>query len=556
MFMAKLTVSNHHSVLSFAGEEWSRLLKISGVNMNKRFDNVWIGTWEELKACRSQLLPENIGFEWKVSGSSSGSSYSDEFVIIETEDMVALAGKSERAALYAVYQYAQEAWGLHAVYPVAEPAIAHTESFANHQSLSNSNSTMEQIRWYAPRMERRGFVIETINDPPYLIAMLDWLAKNKINEIFFTFILWDLVGGIIASEITKRGIMVTLGGHSMKFLLNKENNTPIIEADHPYTAKAQLNFQDNEWQAPLLQDIAAYCRNVPNLTRISLWPEDIADRQTAGFLTHYIQFTERLHAYLHDNKLEVAVEHIAYNAGLAWNMLECETKPSTDVDTLFAYWGRDYQYGYEDTPHESDHRARAAFEDWTCELKQTECKLTIFEYYSDHYMLTNLFPFLPQRILKDVAYYEAHDIFGMVNLVVPYRGPDPYPWKWVHGFNSFVFCRAMWSNDLVEILNDYYAHYPDTERAQVKALFEVIEAKLAGMTYWNIPLFPARVVDENARASLEQKEKIVAALADIISCIRAFLSQQSELTPNSKPFLYAQHIIDYSEMLYQRWLVQ
>ncbi len=555
--MAKLTISNHHPVLSYAGEEWSRLLQVAGLNMDKRFDHVWIGTWEELKVCQSQLLAANIEFKWKDSGVGSGSdsssssaaslSYSDEFVIIVTEDTVVLAGKSERAALYAVYQYAQETWGVHAVYPgTIEESV----------TTGEPKSNLERIRWYAPRMERRGFVIETINDPPYLIAMLDWLAKNKINEIFFTFILWDQVGEKIASEITKRGIMVTLGGHSMKFLLSKENNTPTIEADHPYTAKAQLNFQDNEWQAPLLQDIVEYCRNVPNLTRISLWPEDIADRQTAGFLTHYMQFTERLNTYLQDNGLEVTVEHIAYNAGLAWNMLERETAPSADIDTLFAYWGRDYQYGYGDTPHESDHRASAAFEDWTRELKQTERKLTIFEYYSDHYMLTNLFPFLPQRILKDVAYYEAHDVFGMVNLVVPYRGPDPYPWKWVHGFNSYVFCKAMWSNNLAEILNDYHAFYPDNERAQVKELFELIEAKLAGMTYWNVPLFPARIVDETARASEEQKEKVLTALADISSSIRAFLAHQSELTPLSKPYFYAQHIIDYSEMLYQRWLEQ
>jgi hypothetical protein len=252
------------------------------------------------------------------------------------------------------------------------------------------------------------------------------------------------------------------------------------------------------------------------------------------------------------------VEHIAYNAGLAWNMLELTgAKPSADVDTLIAFWGRDYRYGYEDSPHESDQRAKEALENWTRELERTQRKLTIFEYFSDHYMLSNLFPFLSRRIMQDVAYYENLNLLGMVNLVVPYRGSDPYPWKWVHGFNSYVFCRALWSDNLEGILNDYYAFYPDKERAAVQALFEVIETNLAVMTSWNVPLFPARAVDpEKTNASKEQKETILAALEDIRKSIQAVLQQQSELTPASKPYQYAQHIIEYSENLYQRWLEQ
>jgi hypothetical protein len=159
--------------------------------------------------------------------------------------------------------------------------------------------------------------------------------------------------------------------------------------------------------------------------------------------------------------------------------------------------------------------------------------------------------------MKDVAFYEKQQLFGMVNLVVPYRGPDPYPWKWVHSFNSYIFCRAMWNDNLEEILNDYYAFYPDNERAAVQALFEVIEAKVAVMTSWNVPLFPARAVDpEKAKASKEQKETILAALEDIRTSIQAVLQQQSELTSASMPYQYAQHIIEYSEILYQRWLEQ
>ncbi|MDF2650212.1 MAG: hypothetical protein K0Q73_6017 [Paenibacillus sp.] len=546
--MVKITIASQHPVLSFASEEWSRLLNISGASMTEQLDEVWIGTWEQLKVWQPALMKMKDGSTWRDLG------YSDEFVVMEMHNQIVLSGKSERAALYAVYQYAQEMWGLHAIYPGAGATITSSKS----SSSGNPMQAAKPIRWYAPRLERRGFVFETINDPLYLKELLDWFAQNKINEIFFTFKLWDQVGDEIASEIIKRGITVTLGGHSMKFFLNKEDHLRVTEAEHPYTAKAQLNFQDSDWQAPLMRDIAQYCRHVPNLTRLSLWPEDIADRETEQFLMHYLQFTEQLNKYLQECGLDIAVEHIAYNAGLAWNMLERNgAKPSAEVDTLFAFWGRDYRFGYEDRAHESDRRAKEAIEDWTHELKRTERKLTVFEYYSDHYMLSNLFPFLPQRILKDVAYYEQLQILGMVNLVVPYRGPDPYPWKWVHGFNSYVFCRALWNANLEEILNDYYAFYPDSESAAVRALFEVMEVKLSGLTYWNTPLFPARAVDpEKANASSKQKESILAVLEDIKISMQDVLQQQTELSPDSMPHLYAQHIIKYSENLYHRWLEQ
>lgn len=548
--MDRFPISSQHPVLSFAAEEWSRLLRVAGKSKDTRLAMGWIGTWEELKEAKPSWLEED-GFVWEDTG------FSDEFFIRETEDQLVLSGKSERAALYAVYQYAREAWGLHAIYPGTTPSIFAMDPSPQHQTAIVPKPGIQRIRRYAPRMERRGFVVETINDPPYLKQLLDWFAHNRINEIFFTFTLWDQVGAELAPEIVKRGIQVTLGGHSIKFFLNhQKGQDPQAQADHPYTAKAQLDFRDIGWQLPMVQQITEYCRHVPNLTRISLWPEDIADRQTEHFLANYLQFTERLNACMQAFELDIAVEHIAYNAGLAWNMLELgETRPSGAADTLFAFWGRDYRYGYEDHPRDGERRAGAAIEQWSCELEQTGRKLTIFEYYSDHYMLSNLFPFLPHRIMDDVAYYEQRNVLGIVNLIVPYRGPDSYPWKWVHGFNSYVFCRALWSDDLVEILNDYYSCYPERMRPAVRALFEMIEAKLSVLTSWNIPLFPARAVDpEKAAASKEQREVILATLAEIGSSIQALQQLQEAFASEQEPYRYARHIVEYSEKLYQRWL--
>ncbi|RAV21449.1 hypothetical protein [Paenibacillus contaminans] len=539
-----------HPVLSFAGEEWYRLLdkskKLTGFEPDPAPEQVWIGTWGDLENRKPGLLKAALNGEGR---------HSDDFVIIETEDEWMLSGRSERATLYAVYQYAQEQWGFHWIYPVQEPTIAKAGSFQEKYTPGTPGTGLKRYRHYSPRMERRGFVFETINEPDYLKSMIDWFGKNKINELFFTFSLWDQVGGEIAPEIAKRGISVTLGGHSLMFFLKKGmDRYPNLIPDHPYTAKAQVNFRDPGLQELLLNDIAAYCRNVPNLTRVSLWPEDIAAKEESGFLESYLQFTEKLDTCFHQAGLTVQVEHIAYNAGLSWSMLERnDTEASRIADTLLAYWGRDYRHGYDDSPRDTDGRAKQALLDWNNAVRKTGRKLTIFEYYSDHFMLSQLFAFLPNRIAADIAFYEKLQVHGIVNLVVPYRGADPYPWKWVHSFNSYVFCRALWSDDIEGIARDYYAYYPEGEREAVRFLFKELESKLGQITYWNTPLFPARVVDpEKANATEERKAQIVAMLTDLQESIRK-LMQQLRLTPGSEPQRFGQHIVEMADTLSGKW---
>ncbi|SDD16832.1 hypothetical protein SAMN02799630_02302 [Paenibacillus sp. UNCCL117] len=562
--MNKVTISREHTVLAFAGEEWNRLLdwserhagrmRAAGIDRADAPEQVWIGTWDDLKDWRPDLAQ---------AAGCGQSRYSDDFVVLRTRHGLVLSGKSERATLYAVYEYAREQWGLGWVYPGEAPAVLGPAAWQESRGAdaqgagSREASAPVRIRAYSPRLERRGFVFETINEPDYLKAMVDWLAKNRVNELFFTFSLWDQVGGELAPEIAKRGISVTLGGHSLMFFLEKgRDRYPNQTAAHPYTAKAQVDFKDAVWQELLLRDMIAYCRDVSNLSRISLWPEDkAADKE--GFLNAYLRFTEKLDAGLREAGLPVCVEHIAYNAGLAWGMLERrDAEPSRDVHTLWAYWGRDYRYGYEDSPHESDRRAKRALLEWADTTGQTGRELTIFEYYSDHFMLSRLFPFMPRRIMEDVAFYEQLQVHGIVDLVVPYRGEDPYPWRWVHGFNSYVFCRALWSDDLEGILRDYYAYYPAAERAGVRALFEELEAQLGQITYWNIPLFPARVVDvDKAEATEEQKERITAALAGIQDAVRRAL-QQAGLPLDNEAQRFGQHIVELAGSLRSRWLAK
>ncbi|WP_054954834.1 hypothetical protein [Paenibacillus dakarensis] len=528
-----------HTVLNFAVSEYVQHAAWAQAKGLIAPSKVWIGTWDDVQAYSPNTLQENEQLQME------DSSFSDDFLICEREDQLILAGRSERAALYAVYQYAADRWGMHWIYlGEAEP------------SISSPKSNRESFELHSPVMERRGFVFENIYDLEYIKSMVDWLAKNKCNEIFFTFMLWDSIGEGLAEEIKRRGINVTLGGHSMKFFLEKaENDSADKLSDHPYTAKKQLNYEDLSWQDKLIDDIVLYCRSVPNLTRLSLWPEDIADRGGTGFLRHYISFTERLHDRLAAANFPLDVEHIAYNAGLTWHMLERdELDASKEIDTLFAYWGRDYRYPFDNKANQSDERARQSLLDWISTVHKNDRSLHVFEYYSDHFMLTPLFPMLPTRIAEDIIYYRELGVDGITNLVVPCRNMDHYPWKWNHGFNSYVFCRSLWGAPIEQILNDYFAYYSDQERPVVMALFKAIEEIVTELTYWNVELFPARAVDpEMAQATPEQAASIIALLRKIQSTVKSLI-EPSSLDPQGGPYRSALHLMTHAGEIEQRWL--
>lgn len=527
-------ITSSRPALDFARAEWNRISALRPETAALPED-VALVPWSELMSQEAELISPDVARRME------SSVYSDDYLILERPERLVLAGKSDRAVLYAVYQYAREAWGLRTAYPGTEAA------FASAPPPTRDSAA----RFYSPRFERRGFVIENHRDPAYIKRLVDWLPKNGLNEIFFTFMLWDAVRDEVAPDIVKRGLRVTLGGHSMKFFTDRSESFRAMQGDTPYTAKKQFDYADETWFPGFFEQVADYCKDVPNLTTLSLWPEDVADRSGRGFLDSYLRFTERLKAHLSAQGVGVDVEHIAYNAGLSWDMLELgvDTPASGSVDTLFAYWGRDYRYGYESTPHEAERRARRSLEAWAEAARDVGRKLTIFEYYSDHFMLSSLFPALPKRIAADVDYYEELGIDGMVDLIVPYKGPLDYPWEWAHGFNSFVFARSLWGQPLDSILEEYYSGYPASEREAVRALFERIEDAVSEVTRWNVPLFPARAVDaERASATREQADAVV----DMLQRIRDGLPAAPHFSDDALD-RYVRCLREQSEALERQW---
>jgi len=423
----------------------------------------------------------------------------DSFEIVEKNRRFFITGQSQRACLYGLYTLIQQQ-NQQAFVTLDKPSTVYYET------------NFEQAKCYVPKVKRRGNVFETINDRQFIVQMIDTGVKNGLNEFFFTFFLWEELAPHILDELQKRGVHVTLGGHSLRFLLARAqgqytskdaidgaiNDLIGVKTDFTMENKiGNVHFLNNpDLQRRVIEQVVLYCKQYEIVTRISLWPEDISVKglEAQQFLPLYMEFSEKLQRALTDEQCHVAVEHIVYNAGLCWEMLERNThEVSQHLNILHAYWGRNYTEYYENKP---DRRAYKALLDWK---SQSEQQVTIFEYYSDHFMLSELFPPLWHRIQQDVdSYALAND--GILNLVVPLHRDtakadhlENYDYQQIQQYNNFIFCRSMWEGFELQPL-EILLRANGNPQLTTELIYEVEQA-IATHSKYNSILFPSRVVE-------------------------------------------------------------
>ncbi len=412
----------------------------------------------------------------------------DAFHFIQVDREIYIIGSNTRSVLYGVYHLCKKLFGYKWVH------------FLSNEKIESKDIRFIPTEIHSGNMVRRGLVIENYDDIPFLTQLIDWAAKHYINELFFTFMLWDKVKHVIEEEIEKRGLSITIGGHSMHYLLMEPS----------VSEKKQIDFSDDSWKHTLIDKIKSYSEETTSIKRVSLWPADIGINDNEDFLARYIEFTELLQTEIPS----IEVEHIAYNAGLSWDMLELQEglSGSSKVNTLFAYWGRNYQQSFM-----KEERTFEALRKWCHITKANQKEITIFEYYSDHYMLGDLFPPLFRRIHEDIEVYAKLGINRMVNLIVPYIAKEdekkmalPFPWESLQVMNNYYFARLTWGDDFQEIEEDFYSIF-DEHRMKVKIALELMENVLSEVSKWNVPLFPYRVIDPE---KIEKHEELSVIITD------------------------------------------
>ena len=384
-----------------------------------------------------------------------------------------IISSNARGLLYGVYKYAQVYLGF---------------DFSKIGKETLGEPSNEFYKTHAPRFMRRGNIFEVINDIDYLLNQIDMNAKYGHNEMFFTFFLFDEVKDSIVSDLLKRGIEVTLGGHSLKYLLE-----PILDLEKNESANLSF-YKDYNLMNYIVDKVVKICEENPVVKRISLWPQDIGIPESKGseFMQNYIDFNLRIKKALIKADLDVAVEFIVYNAGLNWEMLSYydDLELYDELDVLYAYWGRDYSRPFE------DQRALSSLKSWI-----KVANVTVLEYYSDFFMMSEIYPPLGHRINQDINFYEKLEVKGVLNLVVPLLSSrtsnyyiDRYDYQNYHQENNITYSNCLWEKNAIEKSD--------------------LEKHIAFLTKYNKVYFPKRLVDIELD---DEKKKI---LRDILAVLQ------------------------------------
>lgn len=392
---------------------------------------------------------------------------------------------NNRGAIYGFYHYVSATYNL---------------NFSKIGQITSGGRHLVENKVYAPDFKRRGNVLEVIDDIDYLKSLIKWMGYNGCNEIFFTFFLWDKVKDSLIEDLIIRDISVTLGGHSLKYLMGVEDMDP-----------SSFSFLDN---LKLIEVIKKSVAPYPMIKRLSLWPEDVGISEGDGnsFFNDYLTFTNALQEALPN----ILVEHIVYNAGLSWDMLLppqiSDLKANTNV--LYAYWGRNYSLPIEASgPHQD--KANDALVWWNQHQHKYGKELTVFEYYSDVFMMTEFYSPLANRIYEDIKWYKNQGVDAIVNLQVPLinglcydKVSKFYDYKYIHSYNNYVYIRALWGESIETIQKEWFSQFGD-DANEVHTLVTQLEPLLSQFTKFNVPAFPKRYVDFNTK---EMNEIIVSVL--------------------------------------------
>ncbi|MGB5944766.1 alpha-glucuronidase family glycosyl hydrolase [Paenisporosarcina sp.] len=554
--MYNIHYSQTDETILFAVEELRRLILQAGYEASPQLQSEWSNHKKQLP--RINLITAS-DYQKVKNHKEILLIQKDGFAIVRSSKDTWIIGNEPRALLYGAYSYMKQQFGYRFV-------MLDSEEYGEPPLTEN-------LYIHEPMFTRRGTIIETINNPTYINSLIDWGVKNGQNECFFTFFLWDELKPHITDALKKRGVQVTLGGHSLSYLLR--GLIPVENESNSHPVKNLTFFSEHSpLQQQVIERIVAICQENEVVTRISLWPEDIGvDRKTSvEFLQNYIRFTEKLREAFVKQKMAIEVEYIVYNAGLAWNMLERDgTKASSQVDGLYAYWGRDYSTGiHSEEPNQQ--RAYNTLQDWRTRIAEKGRTLTVLEYYSDHFMLSELFPPLMNRIEQDLKEYKQLGVSGVLNLIVPiHKKPhDPdqkwtYPWKWIHHMNNYVYLRLAWGESFETVMEEYFDLF-DQERESFHQMLRTLEKLIAAHTKWNVPLFPARVVDPEKVKKANDIAQIVEDLRQIqdyvssldLTQIESLLPLHHEdqffsLTPNEMMLVYVYYVKTFSETYLAEW---
>ncbi|MDQ3855012.1 MAG: DUF4838 domain-containing protein, partial [Chloroflexota bacterium] len=276
---------------------------------------------------------------------------------------------------------------------------------------------------------RRKYVEEGLSHTPAsLKALIDWMAKNRLNVLVYPhdyqnlgYTRWDLWREQLAPELGKRGLTLEVGGHGYQSFLSAADyrashpdwfpsaDEPVANGSPPATV---FHVTNAEALGQYIRNVVSYLQARPEIGIFDAWPPDNArwaksDIDRLGSIPNANAYvTMKLSNAIQQTLPHVRVETVAYGAA---------TRPPSeqymyDVDTIidFAPHNRSYTQLISDPSSSSNSNYVSLITDWRAGFGGN---ISLYEYYRK-YTWHSLPVVLPKLIGQEVPYYDSIGVNG------------------------------------------------------------------------------------------------------------------------------------------------
>lgn len=456
---------------------------------------------EELRRVLGRL-PAQGGRPW-VFRLRAGTRAHDGFNIVRTAAGFEIEGDNPRSVLFGAYALLRRLAGCRWFHPGEERLPA------------RPSLRRVPVGWTwreTPTFPRRYIFPEgKIMSRRLMQAFIAWAPRNGINEITISFDAWQAWHAALAPMIRARGLSLTLSGHGLAELVPKSRFRAhpdwFAERDGVRVAGGQYCFASPGFQRGLADALAAFLRRNPLVSRLSLWAEDTAVLcqcracRQRGFLRSWAEAIAAVRRVLRRRGVRAEIGFLAYNAALAWEMLEPPPgKPRGEDAVELAYWGRDYRFPFARSRLAADRRAMRCMRAWR---RRVRGELSVLEYYTDIWMLTHLIPPLSRCLAADCRFYARLGVDALGTLICLARpeidskqtladryAPMVYP-------NLYFFGALTWNARLspAALRRDYGRYRFGADAALCLKYLALLERLMPVIASFNQSLFRLRFVD-------------------------------------------------------------
>jgi hypothetical protein len=353
----------------------------------------------------------------------------DSFGIDASGDYLALAGRGERGALYAAYEWLERA-GVRFFAPEFIFYGRSAERVPRRRTVALGRSAVVE----QPRLRfRRKYVEEGwSHTPTNLVQLVDWMAKTRQNILVHPYdyygqgvTRWDAWRNRVARALIKRGIALEVGGHGFESFL------PPAQFPRYYTSGTNVfDVHNDAAVAAYVDRVVAYLRARPEIRVFDAWPPDSAVWPAATLQRYgsapnaYAHVVNALSARLRREPPRVRVEAIAYQSHVEPPSQGAMHEPQTIID--FATYDRSYRVPIWDPSHEWNRSYVALVERWR---QAFGGELAVYEYYRK-YSWHSLPVVLARLISREVRYYDR--VLGADGIGTYSEPADWIPYELIH----------------------------------------------------------------------------------------------------------------------------